>query len=304
MTTLDSPTAPTAQLAALPVADGVDVLPSDCPVTYLMPDAHLACLLRALPPGTRLGRTHARSRFGLDATYLDTPGLAGFRRTALRRTPRYEVRIGCLSDLGTCWLELLTRTGSGPVASARTRLDWDGLDAGDDASPLGRQQAWIAGHLARAGLDAGIARRLRPQLNVTLMRSVLRLPDGTPIVVDSNIVWRERGGRVMRATDIVMIHLRTDTGPATAQLRRCGYLPLRCSLYALGVALLHPELARQRWRRARRVLAAPDQPARSRSQLTTSVAPIVSRAITKTVSSPATVPITLGCSARSIITAR
>lgn len=239
------------RLDMLPSVRGVNLLPAHGSLTYVLPQELLSGLLRALPSGTRIGQVHGRRRFGLDATYLDTAQLREFRRAIHRRAPRFEARVGCLCDTGACWLELTTYSRSGTVRSHRVRMDWDSMDADDGTGALRRQQAWLGARLSRIRQDARVAGQLHPQLNVTLARSALQLPDGEPVILDSDIVWRGRDGQTARLTHGIVVHLPAATGPVAEQIHRLGYRPLRCTLYELGTARLHPELAGQRWLRAR-----------------------------------------------------
>ncbi|SCX44610.1 hypothetical protein SAMN03159343_1445 [Klenkia marina] len=197
----------------------------------LTPDAAATVLGRL--PGARVLTISGQRSFGYDSLYLDTPALTGFHLAARGRRRRFKVRRRTYTDSGEHWVEVKTRGPRGATVKDRTPGDGPARDFVDDV-------------LARSGV--GLVGDLVPVLGTRYSRSTL-LVGLARVTVDTDLVWRTPGGRLLPLVERVVVETKSGSAPSAADrlLWRAGHRPARISKYGTGLAALHPDLPRNRW---------------------------------------------------------
>lgn len=211
---------------------------------YLLPRSDLDALLAALPAGSRALEVHAERTPLYDTLYLDTPDLDAYLATARRRRRRWKVRQRTYVASAVHFLEVKTRTGP---TTQKQRLPWSGdlpLDGGGGA--------FVAGCLHRAGTDLE-AGSLGPRLRTRYRRATILLP-GRParVTLDLDLHWSLPDDATgLSWDDRVVLETKTTGAPCAVdrELWTAGHRPVSLSKYACGLALLRPDLPRNRWHR-------------------------------------------------------
>lgn len=211
---------------------------------YLLDEAAVARFLDALGAGVRALDIDGRRSFGYASTYYDDACLTAFHTAAHRRRRRGKVRSRTYLDSGDRFLEVKTRRGG---VTVKERLAWPCPSERLEGAGL----AFARSKLAAAGIEPGAP--LRPVLDVTYCRQTLLLADGRGrVTLDRGLVWTDRrdGARVW-APGLCVVETKSGArpSPADAILWRLGQRPAALSKYATGLAVLRPELPRNRWQR-------------------------------------------------------
>lgn len=177
-----------------------------------------------------------------ESVYFDSADLACFRAAATRRRRRFKVRTRTYLDTGVCLLEAKTVGGRGQTVKRRV------------AHPLQRR-AWLGEH-ARAVLGEWLGPDLPvlvPALTTTYRRSTLvDRVTGERVTIDADVRATTPDGRSAAVCAGVVVETKALRG-ATATDRWLwahGYRPTRISKYAVGLAVLTPELRANAWHRA------------------------------------------------------
>jgi len=213
---------------------------------YVVPLRDLTALVAGVP-GLRVLEIDGRRAAHYESTYLDTTDLASWAASAHPRRRRWKVRTRLYADTGECWLEVKTRGGRG--STVKERMPYDvGLrhHVADDAV------AWVSDRLAAAGAPGVDPRGLVATLDTTYRRSTLLLPDGAGrATIDSGLVWSSVLGRA-EVGPLLVVETKSPpgaSGPIDRRLWALGHRPARISKYGTGLALLTPDLPRNRWHR-------------------------------------------------------
>lgn len=216
---------------------------------YVLAEADLPALWASLPPDASvLEIDHARA-FAYRSTYLDTAGLDAYRASAHARRRRWKVRTRSYAT-GESFLEVKTRRAASTV---KERIALPTVD------PLaGEGTPFVQSRLAGAGIAVDAA-ALHPTLVTTYERTTIHLPgSGSRVTLDSGLVWELPGGEARRHfAGRVIVETKSGSTPSTLDhaLWRLGHRPARISKYAVGLALLRPDLPANRWHRLLTTLA-------------------------------------------------
>ena len=92
---------------------------------------------------------------------------------------------------------------------------------------------------------------LGPRLTTSYTRSTLvDLEQGARVTIDLNLRWSD-GQTRCAAEDLALVESKSQSGSAAVDvaLARMGIRPVRLSKYCIGVALLNPDMAANRWNR-------------------------------------------------------
>ena len=177
-----------------------------------------------------------------ESVYFDSADLACFRAAATRRRRRFKVRTRTYLDTGVCLLEAKTVGGRGQTVKRRA------------AHPVERR-AWLGEH-ARAVLGEWLGPDLPvlvPALTTTYRRSTLvDRVTGERVTIDTDVRATTPDGRGAAVCAGGVVETKALRG-ATATDRWLwahGYRPTRISKYAVGLAVLTPELRANVWHRA------------------------------------------------------
>jgi hypothetical protein len=200
----------------------------------------------------RLTATHrrlvidGRSAFDYRTSYLDTPALTCFHDHRQGRRLRFKARTRSY-DTGLCRFEIKLKDGRGGTDKHALTV------ATDDFGTLpGRAPGFLTEVLGRRyGIEAPAG--LAPRLLVRHHRHTLAARAGQcRVTLDTDLTFRtERGDTAGLRDGLVLVETKSARGRSLADelLRRAGARPVGVSKYCSGMALLHPGLPEQPWRR-------------------------------------------------------
>lgn len=189
------------------------------------------------------------------STYYDTPALTCYNGAARGLRRRFKVRTRTYDDSGLCFTEVKTRGPRGVTVKDRApRAGEPELTTGDCA--------YISEVLADGGYDPDAASDLVATLVTRYRRTTVVLPGGQGrATIDVGLQWYEPSGSGYAPRDVVIIETKTSGGATDLDrlLWRMNHRPVKLSKYGTGMAVLHPDLAANRWARTlRRDIAALD----------------------------------------------
>jgi hypothetical protein len=211
---------------------------------YVVPADDLDALVTGVP-GLRVLDIGGRRASRYESTYLDTVDLESWSGSAHARRRRWKVRTRVYADTGECWLEVKTRGARGITVKERVP-HVDHLEVSPDAT------GWVTERLAAARVDGVDARGLVPTLHTTYLRTTLLLAGGAGrATIDRDLAWTSGHGSASVGKVLVVETKSGSTGPGPLDRRlwELGHRPIRISKYGTGLALLTPDLPRNRWHR-------------------------------------------------------
>lgn len=212
---------------------------------YVLPAADLDAVLTGIP-GLRVLEIDGRRTSRYESTYLDTVHLDSWTASAHRRRRRWKVRTRTYADSGERWLEVKTRGLRG--TTVKERLPHPGSDdlvvpavAGD----------WVRDRLGAAQVHGVDPAGLVATLHTSYLRTTLLVDGAGRATVDRDLRWRSSHGSAA-VGDVLVIETKAGSarpGPLDRRLWELGHRPVRISKYGTGLALLTPDLHRNRWHR-------------------------------------------------------
>lgn len=211
---------------------------------YVVPATDLDAVLTGLP-GLRVLEIDGRRSSRYESTYLDTVDLDSWSASAHRRRRRWKVRTRTYADSGERWLEVKTRGARGTTVKERLP------HAGDDLGVPVEAGDWVRERLGAAhvhGVDPG---GLVATLHTSYLRTTLLLDGAGRATVDRDLRWESSSGSAA-VGDVLVIETKAGSarpGPLDRRLWELGHRPTRISKYGTGLALLTPDLPRNRWHR-------------------------------------------------------
>ena len=200
--------------------------------------------------------------FGYLSDYYDTSDFALYRAAATKRRRRFKLRSRVYLDSGMHFMELKTRSGRGQNVKDRLRLEdvctYDFVNGANDPSePLKRTDvvAWASKLLQQRGVVASQREGFRtimdllPSSRSSYRRSTLCLPDDSRLTIDQDLVLSGPGESSGFEVPKVVVETKSSgrTSDADRWLWSHGIRPSRVSKYAIGTAIVHPELPANRW---------------------------------------------------------
>lgn len=211
---------------------------------YLVTGEQYGEMLAELGRRFRALQIGERRSFRYESVYFDTPLLELFHAHRQGRRRRYKVRTRTYLDSDESMFEVKLEGARG--STIKERLPYDPADR---ARITGEAQAFVERILAEQ--YALRPARLRPALSTAYTRSTLVDPvGGSRLTCDVDLVCEGPEG-VRRGPDLVLVESKSASGksPADRALAEMGVRPVQLSKYCVGVALLHPHLAANRWNR-------------------------------------------------------
>lgn len=227
---------------------------------YLVPASAVGALLTRIDRSTRVLEIDGRRYFGYTTPYFDDDLLTSYSGAACGRPNRFKVRTRLYIDSGLCHLEVKVRDGRG--RTIKHRIDHE---AALLKQLTNSDRAWLR-TFPQIGSHADW---LHHCITTRYQRVTLVLPDAAGrVTVDSDLVFALPDGRESAVPAYTVIETKGAGRPTTLDrvLWRSGYRPVSFSKFAVGVSLLVPGLAANRWHRLRqRVVdvAGPLQPLRN-----------------------------------------
>jgi hypothetical protein len=182
-----------------------------------------------------------------DSIYFDTPDLSSYRQHLQGRRRRFKCRTRLYADGGRCFFEVKLRGSRGETVKRRLELP-----AAAHGELLHVARRFLTVELdALYGLDAPCV------LAATVATSYTRLSlvagdERERVTCDFGLTLRAGEDRHEILPGQVLVETKTALGNGVAdrQLRRLGVRPVEsCSKYCLGVALTHPDVRDNSFRR-------------------------------------------------------
>ena len=209
---------------------------------YVIAASELDAVVTGIP-GLRVLEIDGRRGSRYESTYLDTVGLDSWTGAAHRRR-RWKVRTRVYADTGERWLEVKTRGLRG--TTVKERLPHDAHDVSGPAA------AWVRDRLGAAHVHDVDTAGLVATLHTSYRRTTLLLPgDAGRATVDRDLRWVSGHGTA-EVGHVLVVETKSGTpgpGPLDRRLWELGHRPVRISKYGTGLALLTPDLPRNRWHR-------------------------------------------------------
>ncbi|RYB89374.1 polyphosphate polymerase domain-containing protein [Nocardioides glacieisoli] len=213
---------------------------------YVVPAADLDAVLTGIQ-SLRVLEIDGRRCSRYESTYLDTVHLDSWSASAHRRRRRWKVRTRTYADTGERWLEVKTRGLRG--TTVKERLPHPGAD---DLVVPAAADAWVRDRLGAAHVHDVDPGGLVATLHTSYRRTTLLLDGGAGrATIDRELHWASSHGTAA-VGDVLVIETKAGSarpGPLDRRLWELGHRPVRISKYGTGLALLTPDLQRNRWHR-------------------------------------------------------
>lgn len=209
---------------------------------YLVTADQFAQLDERLGERFRVLEIDGRRLSAYASVYFDTPSLSFYREHRQGRRRRCKVRVRTYVDDGARFIEVKTKGRRG--ATVKHRIPHD--DRSDRLNS--RSGAFVDAVIRRE--YGQCAPRLVPALESCYRRCTFVDPvGGERLTCDVELSWSDGKGRRVGPDKILLETKTTGQGRVDEALSALGIRPVRMSKYAVGTALLHPELAANPWHR-------------------------------------------------------
>lgn len=216
---------------------------------YVLSPTQLEALLDRVAAGVRVLEIDGQRRFGYRSVYFDTPAFDSYLGAARRRPGRFKVRtrqyLDAASPEGSCWVEVKLRNRRGQTEKHRHAHD---PACTGDLTP--HALAFVASFAPLRDL----AHELDPVVTTTYRRSTLVLGAArTTIDVDVECTAGDgsRRDRVVTLGEHVIVETKSEHSPSPVDraLWDLSIRPATISKFAVGAAVLFPELPSNKWHR-------------------------------------------------------
>ncbi len=181
--------------------------------------------------------------FGYESVYFDTADLRSFLGAARSRRHRFKVRTRHYVDSGDAMLEVKLRDGRGTTIKRRRShsvLQVDRLDAA--------AIDFVDTEIGQPGLGD----QLRPVLTTSYRRTTMvDLEDVARVTIDADLRFRRPGEGQVGLNRCFVVETKSPGRPSfiDRSLWRLGVRPCKFSKYGIGMAVLDPTLASNKWHR-------------------------------------------------------
>lgn len=206
---------------------------------FVLPTTRLDSLLEALAGNYAALRVPTGMLATYESVYFDTPSLQCFHDHRRGRRPRHKIRIRHYPDRRVSFLEVKTKRNE--VVTDKHRL----------AIPFGHQEL-AASELAflRAHVG-GLAGLLRPTLTIRYRRlSLISLVGNERVTIDLDLGVQGNTEVARRLGHLAIVEVKQSPfcvrTPVMRTLHRARVRQRPLSKYVVALALLRPELARNR----------------------------------------------------------
>jgi hypothetical protein len=211
---------------------------------YLVPTELLTELMARLPEQLAVLDIDGRRVFDYESVYFDTEAFALYHQHIQGRRKRFKARTRTYRDTGEMMFEVKLKGLRG--VTVKERLAYESA-AADELTDEGRD-------FLHAVVDAayGVAvPPLGPRLSTAYRRSTLvDREQRSRVTVDLDLTWSD-DQTCCTATGLALVESKSGSGSGAVDLvlARMGIRPVRMSKYCIGVALLHPDMAANKWHR-------------------------------------------------------
>lgn len=214
---------------------------------YVVTATQLQALLDALTGDVRALEVDGLREFGYESMYFDTPEHHSYRAAAHRRRRRFKVRTRSYLDTQQTFLEVKVRDARRRTMKLRTPYAFAErmhLDA--------QARAFVRQSFEEHGIPTGTVATLAPTLHTEFRRSTLFIPSaGCRLTVDTDISVSHPSGEALVVPDLIVLETKSDAHDRRVDrmLWRLGVRPETISKFAIGSALLDPDLPDNKWSR-------------------------------------------------------
>lgn len=222
--------------------DSVAALQTRVDRKYLVTARQLVDLNDLLAARFRVMEIGGLRLLGYESVYYDTPSLQLFRDHRGERRRRCKVRVRTYLDDGARFIEVKTKGTRGQTVKDRIPHEGSPWLLTPRSREFVREVIRREYDMEAPGLVAVMESRYR---RCTLVDPV----GGERLTCDVDLMWRHRGAVGVGPDKILLETKTTGRGYVDNALARLGIRPLKMSKYAVGTALLHPELAANPWDR-------------------------------------------------------
>lgn len=214
---------------------------------FLLTPAELAQFAALLGERFHAMQIDGRRLFTYDSVYFDDPTYALYRAHCQGRRRRFKVRTRTYVDSDLSMLEAKLKGRRGETVKHRIRY------RGEDVTRLTTEGRDFLVDLVGREYGTRVP-ALGPVMQTRYRRTTFVDPiGGERVTCDVDLACGD--GRQTRLTpDLVVVETKTANGRGIADraLAHLGIRPVSMSKYAVGIALLHPEFAANRWDRTLR----------------------------------------------------
>lgn len=209
---------------------------------YLLSAAQFTDLMQRVGLGLSVLEIDEKRAFAYESVYFDTPDLAHFREHKQGRRQRYKVRTRTYVDTGACMFEVKVKGLRG--ATVKRRI------------PHPVPQRMVLSTPSRDFLNEQLrseygitAPDLVPALRTEYQRATfVNLTNGERLTCDTTLVFHSNDTTVTGPDKIIVETKTADGGGSVGRaLAQMGVRPVSMSKYCIGTALVHPELAANKW---------------------------------------------------------
>ncbi len=211
---------------------------------FLLNAVEFTELMDRLGPAFRIMQIKDRRLFNYESVYFDTPDLQMFTAHKQGRRRRYKIRTRTYADTGLCMFEAKFKGLRG--ATVKHRIPYD---LGDRDIINEQAEAFLTERLATE-YHQGMP-HLQAVMRSDYVRGTFVNPlDEERLTCDVNLVYSQ-DGTTIHGPDLFVIETKSTDGrgAADAALSAMRIRPVGMSKYCVGIALLHPALAANKWSR-------------------------------------------------------
>ena len=201
-------------------------------------------LIARLGDEYRIMQIGERRIFTYESVYFDTSDLEMFTAHKQGRRRRYKIRTRTYADSGLCMFEAKFKGARGQTVKYRIP------HAFSERETITPEATGFLRAQLRAEYNQELP-HLEPVMRSDYVRATFVNPkDEERLTCDVNLVY-SREGATVHGPELFVIETKSANGrgAADAALSRMGIRPVSMSKYCLGIALLHPHLAANKWSR-------------------------------------------------------
>lgn len=214
---------------------------------YVVNAAQLVDLLKAMTGDVRVLEVDGLRVFGYESMYFDTAERHSYRAAAHRRRRRFKVRTRSYLDTAQSYLEVKVRDARRRTVKLRVAYPFaERMRLNADA------HAFVTQTFLEHEIPADTVAALVPTLLTKFRRSTLFIPSaGCRVTVDTDLSVAHPDGQVLVVPDLIVLETKSDAQDRRVDrvLWRMGVRPQSVSKFAIGSALLDPELPDNKWSR-------------------------------------------------------
>ena len=209
---------------------------------YIVDASTAAQLVQAMTPTMRALEIDGSRWCDYHSTYFDTPDWQLYRAAVQGRRHRYKVRSRTYGEVGPCFFEIKAKGACGTNVKTRIGYRRDHCDAITPAA---------SDFIMLTTAMPSLADALAPVLRTTYTRSTMVDPaSGTRITIDGGLCCEDQAGSQTHL-DGIIVETKSARAPSPADrwLWEHRIRPSKISKFGTGLAVLHPELPANKWRR-------------------------------------------------------